>query len=185
MSAITDSFASARDQSLVDGMVLYYEIIQDIIEIDYWGCFSVVLFNCDWFHNEVDDYGFTQVYFNKKCSTNDPFVLASQVHQVFYVEDPVEKNVYYARKKVPVDLYDLEEENCPNIEETFLREPNDDFGSSERLVDVDVRWSREDLPVDIIDAPSIAQHSQDEAMETSKEEDDFDDTDWDWMEVDD
>ena len=59
-----------------------------------------------------------------------------------------------------MDLYDLEEENCPNIEETFWREPNDDIGSSERLVDVDVRWSREDFPVDIIDAPSIAPHSQ-------------------------
>ncbi|XP_069145925.1 uncharacterized protein [Solanum lycopersicum] len=101
----------------------------------------------------------------------------------FYVEDPVEKNVYYARNKVPVDLYDLEEKNCPNIEETFWREPNEDICPSERVLDVDVRWSREDLPVDIIDAPSLAQHSQDEAMETSEEEeDDFDDTDWDWME---
>ncbi|KAH0722325.1 hypothetical protein KY290_005006 [Solanum tuberosum] len=121
----------------------------------------------------------------KIVDTDNPFVLASQVHQVFYVEDPIEKNVYYARNKVPVDLYDLEEESCPNIEETFWREPNDDIGSSERLLDVDVRWSREDLPVDIIDVPSIAQHSQDVAMETSEEEDDFDDTDWDWMEADD
>ncbi|KAH0642276.1 hypothetical protein KY290_033875 [Solanum tuberosum] len=185
LSATTDSFASTRDQNPVDGMVIYYGIIQDIIEIDYWGCFSVVLFKCDWFHNEVDEYGLTQVYFNKKYSTDDPFVLASQVHQVFYVEDPIEKNVYYARNKVPVDLYDLEEESCPNIEETFWREPNDDIGSSERLLDVDVRWSREDLPVDIIDVPSIAQHSQDVAMETSEEDDDFDDTDWDWMEADD
>ena len=54
LSATTDSFASARDKNPVDGMVLHYGIIQDIIEIDYWGCFSVVLFNYDWFHNEVD-----------------------------------------------------------------------------------------------------------------------------------
>jgi len=79
-----------------------------------------VLFRCDWFHNEVDEYGLTRVYFNRKCSTNDPFVLASQFHQVlFYVEDPIMKNGYYARNKVHVDLYDLEEENCPYIEETF------------------------------------------------------------------
>ncbi|WMV54112.1 hypothetical protein MTR67_047497 [Solanum verrucosum] len=181
-TATTNSFASARDQNPIDGMVIYYEIIQDIIEIDYWGCFSVVLFRCDWFHNEVDKYGLTQIYFNKKCSTNDPFVLASQVHQVFYVEDPIEKNVYYARNKVSVDLYDLEEENCPNIEETFWRETNDDIGSSEKVLDVEVRWSREDLPVDIIDLPSLAQHSENVTMEISEEEDDFDDTDWDWME---
>ena len=101
MSATTDSFASARDQNPVDGMVLYYGIIQDIIEIDNWGCFSVVLFNCDWFHNEVDDYGLTRVYFNKKSSTNNPFVLASQVHQVFYVEDPVEKKCLLCKKQSP------------------------------------------------------------------------------------
>ncbi|WMV30216.1 hypothetical protein MTR67_023601 [Solanum verrucosum] len=158
LSATTDSFASARDQNPVDGMVIYYGIIQDIIEIDNWGCFSVVLFKCDWFHNEVDEYGLTR----------------TQLRKMFIMQD-----------KVPVDLYDLEEESCPNIEETFWREPNDDIGSSERLLDVDVRWSREDLPVDIIDVPSIAQHSQDVAMETSEEEDDFDDTDWDWMEADD
>ncbi|KAG5592156.1 hypothetical protein H5410_042670 [Solanum commersonii] len=75
--------------------------------------------------------------------------------------------------------------NCPNIEETFWRETNDDIGSSEIVLDVDVRWSREDLPVDIIDLPAPAQHSEDVTMETSEEENDFDDTDWDWMEADD
>ncbi|KAH0682613.1 hypothetical protein KY290_021194 [Solanum tuberosum] len=77
------------------------------------------------------------------------------------------------------------EENCPNIEETFWRETNDDIGSSERVLDVDVRWSRVNLPVDIIDLPALAQHSEDITMETSEEENDFADTDWDWMEVDD
>ena len=58
LSAITDSFASARDQSLVDGMIRYYGIIQYIIEIDYWGClvlyFLIVIgflmksMNIDW-----------------------------------------------------------------------------------------------------------------------------------------
>uniref|UniRef100_A0A3Q7JTW0 Uncharacterized protein n=1 Tax=Solanum lycopersicum TaxID=4081 RepID=A0A3Q7JTW0_SOLLC len=78
-----------------------------------------------------------------------------------------------------------EEDNCPNIKETFWRETNDDIGSSEKVLEVDVRWSREDLLVDIIDLPTLAQHSEDVAMETSEEEDDFDDTDWDWMEADD
>ncbi|XP_019233202.1 PREDICTED: uncharacterized protein LOC109213820 [Nicotiana attenuata] len=186
--ATTDSFASARDQNPIDGEVIYYGAIQDIIEIDCWGCFSVVLFRCDWYHNEIDDYGLTRVYFNKLCSTDDSFVLASQVYQVFYVADPIDEDVYYARKKVPIDLYDLEEGNCPNIEDTFWREPNDDIGSSSGLLDVDVRWSREDVPVDIVDIPSYAQCSQDTNIETSEEEEDenaFDDTDWDWMKPDD
>ncbi|XP_019265558.1 PREDICTED: uncharacterized protein LOC109243116 [Nicotiana attenuata] len=185
LSATTDSFASSRDQNPIDGEVFYYGAIRDIIEIDYWGCFSVVLFRCNWVRNEIDEYGLTRVYFKKLCSTDDPFVLASQVYQVFYVEDPVEKDVYYARNKVPVDLYDLEEENCPNIEDAFWREPNDDIGSLSGLVDVDVGCSRNDVPVDVIDIPSNAQHSNDTIIETSEEENEFDDTEWDWMESDD
>ncbi|XP_060185066.1 uncharacterized protein LOC132614599 [Lycium barbarum] len=182
LAATTYSFASSRDQNPIDGEVIYYGVIQDIIEIDYYGHFSVVLFRCDWFHNEVDEYGLTRVYFNKLCSKDDPFLLASQVHQVFYMADPVEKDVYYTRNKVPVDLYDLEKEDCPNIGDTFWREPNDDIGPSIRLDDGDIRWSREDVPADVVDIPSNAQHSEDTIMETSKEEDEFDDTDWDWME---
>jgi len=185
LSATTDSFASARDQNPIDGEVIYYGAIQDIIEVDYYNCFSVVLFRCDWFHNEIDEYGLTRVYFNKSRSTDDPFVLASQVHQVFYVADPIEKDVYYARNKVPVDLYDLEEENCPNIGDTFWRELSEDIGPLDRLSDVDMRWSREDIPVDVVDMPSDAQFSEDTTMGTSEEEDDFDDTDWDWMDADD
>jgi len=45
--------------------------------------------------------------------------------------------------------------------------------------------SREDLPVVIIEVSSPAQHSEDVTMETSEEEDDIDDTNWDWMKADD
>ena len=89
LSAMTHSFASCRDQKPIDGEVVYYGGIQDIIEIHYRGCFSFVLFKCDWFHNELDEFGLTRVYFNKLCSTEDPFVLASQVHQLFFMKDPI------------------------------------------------------------------------------------------------
>ena len=84
LSATIDIFSSAKDQNRIDGEVFYYGLIQGISEIDYWGFFNVVLFKFDWFRNEVDEYGLTRVYFNKLCSIEDPFVLASQVHQVFY-----------------------------------------------------------------------------------------------------
>ena len=45
LSATTDSFVSARDKNPVDGMVLYYEIIQDIIEIDYWVTLALYFLN--------------------------------------------------------------------------------------------------------------------------------------------
>ncbi|KAM3375540.1 putative protein isoform X1 [Capsicum galapagoense] len=185
LSETTDSFASARDQNPIDGEVIYYGVIHDIIEIDYYGCFSVVLIRCDWFHNEEDEYGLTRVLFNRLCSTDNPFVLASQVHQVFYVEDPVEKGVYYSRNKVPIDVYDLVEENALNIGETFWREPNDEIGSSSILNNADIRWSREDAPINIVDMHSNAQDLEDTSIEILYEEDEIDDTNWDWMEADD
>ncbi|KAM3266146.1 hypothetical protein P3L10_003140 [Capsicum annuum] len=168
LSATTDSFASARDQNSIDGVVIYYRVIRDIIEIDYY-----------------DEYGLTRVYFNKLCSQDDLFVLASQVYQVSYVADPIEKDVYYARNKVPIDLYYLEEENCPNIGETFWREPNDDIDSSTRLDEGDFRWARKDGAIIIVDIPSTEENSEDIVVETSEDEDEFDVTVWDWMEADD
>lgn len=75
----------------------------------------------------------------------------------FYVENQIQKNVCYERNNVLVDLYDLEKENCPNIQETFLRETSDDIGSSQRVLD-DVRQSRDDLPIDISYMLAVAQH---------------------------
>ncbi|KAF3638011.1 hypothetical protein FXO38_23468 [Capsicum annuum] len=104
------------------------------------------------------------------------FMLASQIYQVFYIADSIEKDVYYARNKVLKDLYDLEEENCPNIGEIFLREPNDNLGPSTILDEGEFRWLREDEVIVVVDIPSTEEHSEDIAVETSEEEDEFDDT---------
>ncbi|KAK5793801.1 hypothetical protein PVK06_034959 [Gossypium arboreum] len=46
-SSIT-SYASARDSNPVEGNVEYYGLLTDIIELDYYGRWKVVLFQCDW-----------------------------------------------------------------------------------------------------------------------------------------
>ena len=94
---------------------------------------------------------------NKLCSTEDLFVLAPQVDQVFYVQDPIKNDAYYVRTKVNVDLFCLEEDqNCPNIGDTFFGELDYDIGTSNGIsdVDVDLRWSREDVPGHVIDIPT-------------------------------
>uniref|UniRef100_A0A803LVL3 DUF4216 domain-containing protein n=1 Tax=Chenopodium quinoa TaxID=63459 RepID=A0A803LVL3_CHEQI len=78
LTALTSSFASSRDQNLVDGNVTYCGIIEEIFEVDFWSQFSVVLFKCDWFLGDIDEFGLTYVNFKKKCSKDDPFVLAFQ-----------------------------------------------------------------------------------------------------------
>ncbi|TMW91370.1 hypothetical protein EJD97_014425 [Solanum chilense] len=44
----------------------------------YYSHFKVFLFKCDWYEVEKDVYFLTYVYFNKRCSQEEPFVLASQ-----------------------------------------------------------------------------------------------------------
>ena len=46
-SSIT-SYASARDSNPVEGNVEYYGLLTDIIELDYYSRWKVVLFRCDW-----------------------------------------------------------------------------------------------------------------------------------------
>jgi hypothetical protein len=53
---------------------------------------QISVFKCQWVKHphgiEVDEYGFTIVYFRNLGHKDDPWVLASTVAQVFYILDP-------------------------------------------------------------------------------------------------
>ena len=75
----------------------YYGVITEIVELDYHHKGNIVLFKCDWFDNRVQDkwvkvdkFGITHVNFKHLFNTGDklsdePFILASQATQVYYV----------------------------------------------------------------------------------------------------
>ncbi|KAG8382724.1 hypothetical protein BUALT_Bualt05G0107100 [Buddleja alternifolia] len=68
----------------------YYGVLTDIIQLDYLGNHHVVLFKCDWFEGksvQKDKYNYTSFNTSKPWKTNEPYVLASQAQQVFYVND--------------------------------------------------------------------------------------------------
>ena len=69
----------------------YYSVIQKIWELDYT-LFKVPLFKCKWVENrrgvKVDNDGFTIVDLSKEGYVSEPFILAKQASQVFFVEDP-------------------------------------------------------------------------------------------------
>uniref|UniRef100_A0A3Q7HMD4 Uncharacterized protein n=1 Tax=Solanum lycopersicum TaxID=4081 RepID=A0A3Q7HMD4_SOLLC len=70
------------------------------------------------------------------------------------------------------------------ILETNFGEPDNNVGTSNRISDVDLRWSREDVPGDVIDMPTHDQHSEnmeEDYMDTLEEDEEFDDVDSDWM----
>nr|ABB46843.2 transposon protein, putative, CACTA, En/Spm sub-class [Oryza sativa Japonica Group] len=69
----------------------YYGAIEDIWELDY-GPLKVPLFRCQWVRLTgggvtIDDSGMTTVDLNKVGYSDEPFVLANDVTQVFYVKD--------------------------------------------------------------------------------------------------
>ncbi|KAK9162599.1 hypothetical protein Syun_003501 [Stephania yunnanensis] len=98
--------------------VPYYGVLTDIIEIDYYRLFKVVMFKCDWVDIKSpkglrkDANGCTLVNFSKLIHTgmslqDDPFVFSSQAKQVFYVQDPKLNEWYQVIHKKPRDLYDM------------------------------------------------------------------------------
>ncbi|XP_074322757.1 uncharacterized protein LOC141659727 [Apium graveolens] len=144
LTALTTSFASSKDQNPLVGDVNYYGAIEEIFEVDYWGEFSVVVFKCCWYKEEKDLYGLTRVNFNRLCQKSDPYVLASQVQQVFYVEDPTEKMMYNVIKKLPRDWCDVEAENAN--EEAGDPVLHDLHTSVPLEIDTDINWCRDDVP---------------------------------------
>ena len=102
LKATTESYSSARDQHPVSGEFTFYGVLTDIIELCYSKDLKFVLFKCNWVDNrrglvENDAFGFTLVNFTRLLYggnrlSDEPFILATQAQQIFYVQDPVEEN---------------------------------------------------------------------------------------------
>ncbi|GJX14287.1 putative transposon, En/Spm-like protein [Tanacetum coccineum] len=92
----------------------YYGVLQEIRVLDY--CFSQIpLFKCGWVNHKssgvkLDKLGYTLVDLNNLGHKVDPFVLASQELQVFYVKDPVDKKLTIVFKTPPKNYKDTYDE---------------------------------------------------------------------------
>ncbi|XP_006590121.1 uncharacterized protein [Glycine max] len=84
-------FSSVFDNNPINASMTYYGVIEDIWELDY-GQFRVPVFSCRWVHANTgvrkDKMGFTLVDLKKGGYNDEPFIMAVQARQVFYVEDP-------------------------------------------------------------------------------------------------
>ena len=96
--------SSAKDKNPIYAKMSYYGVIEGIYELDYI-IFRVPVFRCKWVENNngirIDEFGFTLLDLNRIGYIDEPFILASQAKQVFYVTDPSNKKwsvVLHARK---------------------------------------------------------------------------------------
>ena len=73
---------------------VYYGTIKEIWELDYVKV-KVALFRCAWIplgQVRIDEYRKTCVNRTMMAYHADPFILASDATQIFFVEDPLHKN---------------------------------------------------------------------------------------------
>ena len=80
----------------------YFGTLVEVIELEYHNPSTkrtrIVLFKCDWFdpqkgyglkvHNE---YGLVEINKKRRFSKYEPFILAQQAQQVYYIEYPCKK----------------------------------------------------------------------------------------------
>ncbi|GLT27907.1 hypothetical protein SLA2020_028730 [Shorea laevis] len=90
MSSQTKCYEESQDNSHIDEELDYYDVLTDIIELNYHGQFKVVLFHGDWVDPTKgkgvmkDNLGFTLISFNnliniEKKLIHEPFIFLSQV----------------------------------------------------------------------------------------------------------
>jgi hypothetical protein len=114
-------------------------MVKEILELNYYHKGNVVLFKCDWVdscvHNKwvrTDEFGITSVNFKYLFNTgekisDEPFILASQAYQVYYVVDPVETEWVVVVQSKPHDLYrsdDAENELLDHSNEVDVTVPD-------------------------------------------------------------
>jgi len=63
-----------------------------------------------------DKYGLTLVNLRAHWRTSEPFVLASQALQVFYVPESKEKNWHVVIVTKPRDLFEMEDKSVPEVD---------------------------------------------------------------------
>jgi len=137
--AESSSFESDNNDNIIIGSKTYYGIITEILELNYHHKGNVVLFKCDWVDNRVqnkwvktDQFGTTTMNFRHLFNTgekisDEPFILASQAVQVYYVPEAIDTDWVAAVQSVQRDVFDfdnLEDEDIINDNGPVVYLPN-------------------------------------------------------------
>ena len=108
----------------------YYGVLQEIWELDY-RYRQIPLFKCDWVNRKGGVkrdtiLGYTLVDLNNLGHKADPFILASQAQQVFYVQDQVDKKLSIVFKTPPKNYKDKYDEVDEEFS-TVIHQHNDNI----------------------------------------------------------
>jgi len=139
----------------------YYGKLTRIIEVEYYDTTRYVLFKCDWADIRKDrgwsedEYGITLVNFKNLIHKgekilDDPYVLSSQVSQVYYVRDDWNPDWCCVLRTKPRNVYDIGQGEGNNDEGLNYHESeplNLNINQDPNDVDyLDVQCARSDVP---------------------------------------
>ncbi|KAL3830913.1 hypothetical protein ACJIZ3_019715 [Penstemon smallii] len=167
--------------------IKFYGVLEDVIELSYVDNFRCVLFSCKWFdlqrHKPVKiDDDFTSINVRKLWYTSDPYVLANQVTQVFYVRDTklggdwkvvqisqhrhlFDPSLFKPNVRKELDMNDAyQQENCTYIQ---VEENNNEIGSVVR---------DDEAPLEIEISERVINPRNNNQIEGEEYEEDEDDT---------
>ncbi|KAL6329567.1 hypothetical protein AAG906_022144 [Vitis piasezkii] len=115
----------------------------DVIELHYLGGNRVILFK--W--NKKNEYGFTCLNFERTICIDEPFVLASQAKQVFYVQNSNEENWHTVVEIQTRGVYDMNKKVSTNDPEPYQQfiTPHSQRDVHELAENDLINWDRNDI----------------------------------------
>ncbi|KAH0709322.1 hypothetical protein KY284_010749 [Solanum tuberosum] len=134
--SMTESYAIISESAPKSGNITCYGRLNDIVELNYYEKFKVVLFKCDWVDVTPgrgvmkDDLGFTLVNFSYLIHSghrisDEPFVFTGQAQQVIFVQDPEDHEWFVPRSIKPRDIFDMREENSKRFNSSMQCDTTD------------------------------------------------------------
>jgi len=123
--------SSARDTNHMVDIVTYYEVITQIILLDYH-MFQIPIFMCNWANKgngvkEEDGFTLVNLHLNQSVFLKDPYILASEAGQVFYSVEDDSSPWSVVMRALPRGYHELETEEKFVVESVSIR----DFGDLE------------------------------------------------------
>ncbi|GJV84823.1 hypothetical protein Tco_1524721 [Tanacetum coccineum] len=167
-------------------VINYFGILQEVLEVVYLGGNKKVLvFKCEWFKVDnanglqVDkESGSTSVNTSRKWYVDQPYILASQAKQVFYVPDlKLGRNWYVVESNDPRTLYNVPVEGGEaerhHVDEVFQEEEP----HLNMPVDLNLNQpslTRGSVPLEVVDASTAYDDSRDDEFSDDDDDDDDD-----------
>ena len=160
----------------------FYGTLQDIIEVEYLvGKQKVLLFKCDWWESKdksgvlVDkESRLISVNLCKKWYVDQPYILAYQAHQIFYLQDlELRKSWHVVQSFSPRNAYDVSQQDDELLGEDVYQEEEPEMIE---VVDLNIEvqpLARGTLPLRLIDPSSSVTDSRTKPRETPIERDSF------------